>query len=402
MENVSVEQALELISQQVRKVDRKEKRNLSDALGFVIAETVYAPISNPPFDRSPIDGYAIRANDSIGASKETPISLTVVEEIDAGQYSERMIQPGEAVRIMTGAPIPKGCDCCIRQESTDYGEETVQIYQEMKEHENYCDRGEDIQRGNLLIEEGTKLSFVEIGILSSVGITEVLVYEKPRIALITTGDEVISPGEPLRPGKIYNSNLAMMKARFDELGYPFTIIETETDDAHALAKRLERLSKQVDVIITTGGVSVGKKDILHEALPMINAERIFWRVLLKPGTPTIFSMYKGTPILSLSGNPFGAMTNTELLVRPMLAILAQDTGLVPMRLTGKMEDEFLKESKGRRFIRAYYENGKVFLPRKGLHSSGVLSSMAGCNCVIDITPGTTQLLKGDEVTVVLL
>lgn len=402
MENVSVEQALELIRQQVSKIERKEKRNLSDALGFVLAETIYAPISNPPFDRSPIDGYAIRANDSIGASKETPVHLTVVEEIDAGQYSERIVLPGEAVRIMTGAPIPKGCDCCIRQECTNYGEETVEIYQEMKEHENYCDRGEDIKEGNLLVEEGTKLSFVEIGILSSVGITEVLVYEKPRIALITTGDEVIAPGEPLRPGKIYNSNLAMMKARFEELGYPFTFIESETDDAHALAKRLERLSTQVDAIITTGGVSVGKKDILHEALPILNAERIFWRVLLKPGTPTIFSMYKNTPILSLSGNPFGALTNTELLVRPMLAILAQDQDLVPMRLTGKMEDEFLKESKGRRFVRAYYKNGKVFLPQKGLHSSGVLSSMAGCNCVIDITPGTKQLLKGDMVTVVLL
>lgn len=401
MENVSVEQALELIHQQVKKVERKETRNLNDALGYVLAETIYAPMYNPPFDRSPIDGYALRAQDSIGASKETPVTLTVVEEIDAGQYTERFVQPGEAVRIMTGAPIPKGCDCCIRQECTDYGEETVQIYQEMKEHDNYCDCGEDIQKGNLLVEAGTKLSFVEIGILSSVGITEVTVYEKPKVALVTTGDEVIAPGEPLRPGKIYNSNLAMMKARFEELGYPFSIIECETDDANALAKRLERLSTQVDAIITTGGVSVGKKDILHESLPRINANRIFWRVLLKPGTPTIFSMYKKTPILSLSGNPFGALTNTELLVRPMLAILAQDTSLVPKRVTGKMEDEFLKESKGRRFVRAYYENGSVFLPQ-GLHSSGVLSSMVGCNCVIDITAGTKRLLKGDRVTVVLL
>ena len=402
MENVTVEQALQLISERVSKVDRKEMLNLSDALGYVLAETIYSPISNPPFDRSPIDGYALRAVDSIGASKETPVCLKVVEEIDAGQHSDRFIEPGEAVRIMTGAPIPKGCDCCIRQECTDYGEEIVQIYQELQPHENYCDQGEDIQQGNLLVQEGTKLSFVEMGILASVGITEVEVYEKPRIALVTTGDEVIEPGEPLRPGKIYNSNLTMMKARFTELGHPLTIIESETDDAYALAKRLERLSTQVDVIITTGGVSVGKKDILHEALPIIGAERIFWRVLLKPGTPTIFSVYNGTPILSLSGNPFGALTNTELLVRPMLAILAQDEQLMPKRLSGEMEDDFIKESKGRRFVRACYENGRVFLSSKGLHSSGVLSSMAGCNCVIDIKPGTKQLLKGDKVTVVLL
>ncbi len=402
MEHVTVEQAVALIEERVSFIDRKKKLPLMEALGYVMAETVYAPFSNPPFDRAPIDGYALKAEDTKGATKECPVILTVVEEVDAGQYSERELQHGQAVRIMTGAPIPKGCDCCIRQESTNYGEDKVEIYQEMKSHENYCDLGEDVREGDLLVRDGVTLTFVELGILASLGITEVTVYDKPRLALVTTGDEVVTPGQPLGPGKIYNSNMTMMEARLKELGYPFCIIKSHGDDGKSLAKELMELANGVDAIVTTGGVSVGKKDILHDAIKEMKAERVFWKVLLKPGTPTIFSVYNSIPIVSLSGNPFGALTNTELLLRPMLATMANDKSLLPVRTTGVMEDEFLKESKGRRFIRAYYENHKVYLPKNGLHSSGVLSTMAGCNCVIDITPGTKQLLKGDEVTVVLL
>lgn len=401
MELVTVEEAVEFICSRVSPIKRTKKLPLMDSLGYILAETIYAPISNPPFDRSPIDGYALKAEDTVGAGKDSPVSLVVVEEVDAGHFTERVVQKGEAVRIMTGAPIPKGCDCCIRQESTDYGEEVVHIYEEMKVHDNYCDCGEDISEGALLLEAGEKLSFVELGILASVGIQMVSVYEKPRIALITTGDEVTSPGEKLLPGKIYNSNQTMLEARFLELGYPFVMIQSVSDDANELAKRLSLLADDVDCIITTGGVSVGKKDILHETLQVMGAERVFWKVRLKPGTPTIFSMYGNTPIISLSGNPFGALANTELLIRPMLAKMASDPFLAPVRVHGVMEDEFLKESKGRRFIRARFSNGKVYLP-SGLHSSGVLSTMARCNCMIDIQPGTKSLCKGDEVTVVLL
>lgn len=402
MENVTVEQAIEFIEDYVSLVDRKNVLPLTEALGYVIAETIYAPFSNPPFDRAPIDGYAVRSEDTKGASKECPVVLNVVEEVDAGQHTDRVVGKGEAVRIMTGAPIPQGCDCCIRQECTDYGEDRVKIYQEMKSHENYCDLGEDVKEGDLLVREGVILTFVELGILASLGITEVSVYDKPRLALVTTGDEVISPGQPLVPGKIYNSNLTMIEARLRELGIPFSIVKSHGDDGKSLAKELIELAKDVDAIITTGGVSVGKKDILHDAIKEMKAERIFWRVLLKPGTPTIFSVYGSVPILSLSGNPFGALTNVELLLRPMLAKMSGNKFMLPVRTSGIMKDEFLKESKGRRFVRAYYENHKVYLPKHGLHSSGVLSTMSGCNCLIDITPGTKQLLKGDEVTIVLL
>ena len=252
-----------------------------------------------------------------------------------------------------------------------------------------------------MIEKGTKLGYVEQAILASMGCAKVPVYKMPRIALLTTGDEVTTPGSELLPGKIYNSNQTMIAARMNEFGIRPVIIETIKDDPDVMAERLKEIAPDVDVVITTGGVSVGKKDIMHGALPKIGAERIFWRVMLKPGTPTIFSVYKGLPIISLSGNPFGAMANFELLVRPMLAKMMQDPSILPIRLQSKMADPFPKASRGRRFIRGIWKEGRVYMP-DGLHSSGVLSSLQGCNCMVDIKPGTDKLSEGDEVEIVLI
>lgn len=401
MEGVTVEKAVELILRCTVPIVRTEEVPLFEVSGRVIAQDMISQIDNPPFDRSPIDGYACRSADIRGASKDTPVLLSVIGEVDAGQYMESVVQSGQAVRIMTGAPVPKGCDCCIRQESTDYGESIVRIYEEVKPWGNYCYRGEDFKRGATLVKEGTKLSYAEAGILASMGSANAVVYQKPRIALLTTGDEVINPGEKLSPGKIYNSNQTMLAVRMREMGIVPFMAEAVPDEPASMAAALEKAAEEADIIITTGGVSVGKKDIMHEALPLMGAERIFWRVLLKPGTPTIFSVYKGIPIISLSGNPFGAAANFELLIRPMLAKMMHDKTLVPVRRTAIMADEFSKASHGRRFIRAICNNGRVYMPG-GLHSSGVLASLRGCNCMVDIQPGNKGLRPGDEVEVVLL
>lgn len=401
MEGVTVEKAVELILRCTAPIVRTEEVPLFEVSGRVIAQDMISQIDNPPFDRSPIDGYACRSADIRGASKDTPVLLSVIGEVDAGQYMESVVQSGQAVRIMTGAPVPKGCDCCIRQESTDYGESIVRIYEEVKPWGNYCYRGEDFKRGATLVKEGTKLSYAEAGILASMGSANAVVYQKPRIALLTTGDEVINPGEKLSPGKIYNSNQTMLAVRMREMGIVPFMAEAVPDEPASMAAALEKAAEEADIIITTGGVSVGKKDIMHEALPLMGAERIFWRVLLKPGTPTIFSVYKGIPIISLSGNPFGAAANFELLIRPMLAKMMHDKTLVPVRRTAIMADEFSKASHGRRFIRAIWNNGRVYMPG-GLHSSGVLASLRGCNCMVDIQPGNKGLRPGDEVEVVLL
>ncbi|MDO5336959.1 MAG: molybdopterin molybdotransferase MoeA [Eubacteriales bacterium] len=401
MEGVTVEKAAEVMRQYAAPIVRTEEVMLFDTPGRVLAQDMISQIDNPPFDRSPIDGYACRSKDIREASKQTPVLLSVIGEVDAGGYMETGVCSGQAVRIMTGAPVPEGCDCCVRQESTDYGENTVCIYEAVRPWGNYCYRGEDFKKGSLMVRKGTRLSYAEAGILASMGKERVLVYQKPKIALLTTGDEVVNPGEELAPGKIYNSNQTMLAVRMRELGIPPFMVQAVPDEPALMAAALKSAAEKADVIVTTGGVSVGKKDIMHEALPLLGAERIFWRVLLKPGTPTIFSVYKGIPIISLSGNPFGAAANFELLIRPMLAKMTHDETLLPVKRTARMADTFAKASPGRRFIRAICKDGRVYMP-EGLHSSGVLSSLSGCNCMVDIPSGNKGLWPGDEVQVVVL
>lgn len=401
MEGVTVEQAVELILEHVSAITDVEEVELLQALGRILARDMVTAFDNPPFDRSPVDGYACRAADVAGASKENPVTLTVTEEIDAGAYSEKEVKPGQAVRIMTGAAIPPGCDCCIRQEDTDYGEETVAVYCPQKKWGNYCFAGEDFKAGTVLLKKGTKLGYVEAAVLAGMGICRVPVYRLPRIALLTSGDEVVEPGRALPPGKIYNSNLTMLAARLMEFGIcPFYTAAVE-DDPAAMAEALCRTAKDADLVITTGAVSVGKKDIMHESLRQIGAKRIFWRVQVKPGMPTLFSVYQNVPIISLSGNPFGVAVTMELLIRPALHKMMQDDTLKLVRVKGVMADTFEKPVRGRRLVRAIYEDGSFRLP-SGLHSNGVLSSMAGCNCLIDMKPGTEAPVAGAGAEAILL
>lgn len=401
MNGVSVERAVEYILSKTAVIKAVENVGIMDAVGRILAEDLSAEMDQPPFHRSPIDGYACLSEDTVGADWKNPIVLKVVEEVDAGQYSRRVVKTGEAVRIMTGAPIPEGCDCCIRQEDTDYGETEVGIYQPADRHENFCRRGEDFKQGEVLLVRGTKITCIEVGILASMGLAAVPVFERPRVALITSGDELVSPGDKLPPGKIYNSNQYLLLARLRQWGLAPVICSHVADDVKQAAGMLKNAGETCDLVITTGGVSVGKKDIFHEALALAGAEKIFWRVLLKPGTPTIFSTLEQTPVISLSGNPFGALANFELLVRPALGKLTQDTTLQPVRSYGQLQDRFSGKGPGRRFIRARIDGDAVYLP-DGLHSSGVLGSMQSCNCMIDIPAGSGSLESGTEVEVVLL
>ncbi|MDO5424593.1 MAG: molybdopterin molybdotransferase MoeA [Eubacteriales bacterium] len=401
MEGVTVEQAVELILAHTPVIAETEEVGLLEASGRILARDMEAAFDNPPFDRSPVDGYACRTEDVAGASKECPARLTVVEEIDAGQFSRREVKAGEAVRIMTGAAVPAGCDCCIRQEDTDYGEETVEIYCPEKKWGNFCFAGEDFKKGTVLLRQGMRLGYVEAAVLAGMGVERVPVYRLPRVALLTSGDEVVEPGQVLSPGKIYNSNLTMLEARLMEFGVrPFCAKAVE-DDPAVMAEELCRAAKQADLIVTTGAVSVGKKDIMHESLGQIGAERVFWRVQVKPGMPTLFSVYKGIPVLSLSGNPFGVAVTVELLIRPMLQKMMRDESLGLVRVKGVMAEDFEKPIRGRRLVRAIWEDGVFRLPR-GLHSNGVLSSMAGCNCLIDAGPETGRLMEGCEAEAILL
>ncbi|MGL4605933.1 MAG: molybdopterin molybdotransferase MoeA [Eubacteriaceae bacterium] len=401
MIGVTIEKAIELILEKAEPVTTTEYISVLEANGRILVEDVFAPIDNPPFDRSPIDGYGVRGEDTMGATKENPVTLKVIDEICAGEFSEKAVSKNDAVRIMTGAPFPKGVNAAIMQEQTNYGEKEVAIYKEIKPYENYCYAGEDYKKGTILVEKNAKITYIEQGILSSAGFEQVRVWKKSQIALITTGDEMVVAGSPLTPGKIYNSNHMMLSARLQELGFSIAYAVHVVDDPNQVAKKIIEASQVADLIITTGGVSVGKKDVLHGTLEALEIEKVFWRIQIKPGTPALFSVYNERPIISLSGNPFAAIANMELLVRPALAKINRDPSLKTKTEKGRMADEFKKVSKRRRFIRGHFEKGEVTLGEQK-NSSGVIASMRGCNCMIDIPEGNKGLKIGDEVCVVLL
>ena len=394
---ISLEQAVELITGKLSPLGSETLPALQ-ALGRTLADHVTAPIDQPPFDRSPLDGYALRSADIAGADRDHPICLPVVDTLYAGDEAKSPLLPGQAIRIMTGAMLPQGCDCVLRQEDTDRGN-PVSIYASLPPYKNYVYQGEDYRTGSLLLSAGTRLDAAALGVLASAGITEVAVRRRPKVGLLTTGDEVVEAGQPLPPGKIYGSNGALLTARLTELGMT-SFCRHAADSPAAVAEAMEGMLEDCDLLITTGGVSVGDKDIFHQALPLLGAERVFWKVDLKPGTPAMFSRYNGKPILSLSGNPFAAFTTFELLAQPLLAALAGEPHLLPRRQQAILTTPYDKPSPRRRFLRGQYENGQVTLPVG--HSSGQLASLVGCNCLVELPAGTPPVDAGQAIQVWLL
>lgn len=392
MEGIEFEQAIELLTANVAVIDETEEVSLIESVGRVAAQDYFATIDNPPFDRSPLDGYALKSND-------TPGKFKVVGEECAGDFFDGEINSGEALRIMTGAAMPKGSDCVIRQEDVTFDGENILVNQKLNHHENYCFAGEDIKSGSQIISKGTKLTAAHVAVLASQGVPIVKVYRRPKIALASTGDELIQPHEKLSAGKIYNSNIYLLASRLIELGFEPKILYNLPDDVDTCAEKILAIRDEIDLLITTGGVSVGKKDIMHDVVRKIG-ERIFWRVLMKPGAPVIGWKCGKFLGVALSGNPFAAYATFELLTRPVLAKLSRRAEILYSRSRGILADDFPKKSFGRRFIRARFDGEKIFLPNR--HESGSLYSAVNCNCLVDIPAGSDALKSGAEVEIILL
>lgn len=377
-----------------------ESRPLLEALGCVLAENAVSQTDQPPFPRSPLDGYALLSSDSAGASRERPVTLKVIDRVCAGDTADVKVTPGAAVRIMTGGMLPEGCDCVIRQEDTDYGEDFVNIYTYANEFDNYCRQGEDFKAGDVLIPRGTKINASAVSVLACAGFGSVRVSRKPRVFVISTGDELVAPGEPLPKGKIYNSNLFYITSRLSELGAAITGVLTSGDDRAQITSALLEAVKTSDLVITTGGVSVGQKDLMPAATKELGAELVFHGVAMKPGSPVLYTRLAGVPVLSLSGNPFASAVTFELFARKLLAKFMGDDTIPMRRVNAVLASDFLKPSPGRRLIRGVFSDGQVSL--SGGHSSGQIHSMVGCNCFVDIPAGTALLSAGDAVSVLLM
>lgn len=401
MVGISLEEAIKELKGHAKRHLETEYIPLEKANGRILGRDYVAPISNPPFDRSPLDGYAFKAISSTGATKESPVKLKVIGEVCAGEWFEGIVEAGEAVHIMTGAPIPKGCDCVLRKEDTDEGEEKVAIYKELTPYSNYCFEGEDIKVGTPLFKEGERLSPITLGVLASMGIKEVEVRRKLKIGLLCTGDELVPLGMPLTKGKIYNTNEIMLRTKMEALGVEVLVLQMINDAPEEVAKVLVKHWDKVDLMVTTGGVSVGKKDIMHEVIELIGASRLFWRIAIQPGTPVLAATYKDKLMVGLSGNPFAALVNFEVIIRPLLAYMIGDDKITPICTRAIMGTPFNKKSIKRRFIRVAYKDGNVWINHTN-HASGALYTMSLCNALVDIPAGTECIKEGEEVKILLL
>ena len=401
MQDIELEQAVEILLAHASPVTETEDVPLLDAVGRVAAEDIKAGFDNPPFDRSPLDGYTFAAASTRMATAESPVTLRVVAEECAGDFFAGTVGAGECVRIMTGGAIPQGCDCVVRQEDVREDGDAIRVPFTSKPYENYCYAGEDIKKGTVILRQGQIIRAAQIAVLASEGHATVRVHRRVRVAVASTGDELLQPGEPLRPGKIYNSNLYLLAGRLKELGAEVTVVGSVPDDVERATEVIASYADKVDVFLTSGGVSVGKKDIMHGVVPALGAERLFWRVCMKPGAPAIAYTRGRLLGIALSGNPFAAFATFELMAKPALLRIAGQTDVMPARRRAVLADAFPKECLGRRFLRARMEaDGRVSLPDQ--HESGSLFSAAGCDAFVDVPAGTKPLAAGTEVEVVIL
>lgn len=393
---ISLEQALDILKDYITP-GKTERKSLEECLGLVLAEDVMAQLDMPPFSRSAQDGYAFRSKDSEGASKEQPVRLKVTGKIYAGDFPKKEVNPGEAIRIMTGAMIPAGADCVLRQEDTDEGEEIVQIYKETEAGCSICFKGEEYKKGHILLRAGTKIDAAALAVASGNGIMELPVYARVKAAIVSSGSEVVEPGTPLTPGKIYNTNTIYLKARLKQLGANVVMTRTVGDELGIMREALNEAASQSELVVTTGGVSVGQKDLTEEALLSIGAKILFHGIAVKPGMPTLAAEKNGVLFLGLSGNPFSAAIPFEMFVREILAVKMGDPDLKLRKETLTAVTGFSKDSRKRRFLRGKADGKEVWLPDQ--QANGQMRSMVGCNCLIDIPAGSGPVKAGDRVEV---
>ncbi len=396
-----VEDAIRAITDGLSSITQSELVSLKNSSGRILSEDITAPISVPSFPKSAMDGYAVRSEDIAAASSDNPVKLKVIASIMAGDRIPESVKTSTdvsntAVRIMTGGIVPDAYDTVIRQEDTDYGEDIVSIRKSQASFVNYCKVGEDVKEGALVLKRGTFIGRAEAGIIASLGIFEVNVLRKIRVSLISTGSEIVDVGEPLSEAKIYNNISYMIGASISKpsFEYAYTCVP---DDIEKITEAIRSAESSSDIVITTGGVSVGKKDFLPETIEAVGAVKKFSCINIKPGSPTIGANLNGTVLLCLSGNPYAAVANFDLYFGNIIAAITGCDAFVPSREKAILRSEFRKPSNVRRLVRAYVRSGEVTILNKHQESS-VLSSFLGANCYIDIPCGT-NINEGDTVDI---
>jgi molybdopterin molybdotransferase len=373
-----------------------EEVPLGEALGRVLAEDIVSPIDVPPFDRATVDGYAVRAQDTFMASESEPVRLKVLGEIHAGEEPSIKLAPGTAVYVSTGAPLPEGADAVIQFEDVDRDGDLVIIYKPAYPTLGVMKAGADIPKGELVLEKGRKLGFKETALLSALGFPRVKVYAKPKVAVISTGNEVIPPGEELKPGKIYDINGRAITDAIRELGGEACFLGIAKDDEKSLANLLLKGLAECDMVIISGGASGGMRDLTSSVIERIGRVYIHG-IAIQPGKPTIIGVVDGKPVFGLPGYPTSCLTNFTLLVAPLLRrLIGRETEI---RKVKKKLAHKVFSVKGRRQFLPVKIEGETAVPI--LKGSGAVTSFVDADGFIEV-PETVEILEaGEEVEVTL-
>ena len=405
VEGVSAREASQII---LRHVDREPALRvpLDDALGSVLADDVVSQVDVPAFANAAMDGYAVRAADVRGATAERPVRLRVTGETAAGAAPAGPVGAGECVRIFTGARVPEGADSVIRQEDTDQASPLVTITSDRDAGANVRPAGEDIRRGETVLRAGTRLGAAELGVLASVGRAHPLVYRRPRVAILVTGDELadVDQTEEIISGrKVASSNSHTLAAMVRQAGGEPVMLGIAADDPVSIRKRIGA-AFDCDLLVTTGGVSVGAHDHLCDVIASLGATLEFWRIRMRPGAPVGFAMLGEIPWIGLPGNPVSAMVAFELLVRPAMRKLMGHAAYFRRGVTVRLAEPVTLKARLQHFLRAVVtEMGETLEARlAGPQGSGVLMSMVRANALLVLPEGQLETPTGAEAMAILL
>lgn len=409
---LSVEEAREKVLERITRLE-PETVAVLESLGCVLATDVVSDIDVAPFDNSAMDGYAVRASDTSGATEESPVVLDVVDHIAAGAVPRATVGPGQASRIMTGAPAPGGADAVVMVEVTEALTEggstggTVAIKRPVAAGENIRLRGEDVKVGETVLRAGEIVNAASIGLMAALGVSEVDVYRRPNVGIVSTGDELVEITEKPGPGKIRNSNSYSLAAQVLAAGgipHQLGIARDNEADTRALLSR----ASEFDLMITTGGVSMGDFDVVKSVLEEIG-QLDFWKVAMRPGAPQTYGTIDGTPFFGLPGNPTSTMVGFELFVRPVVRKMRGFGKLTRPRVSAVLAEDTKKKSDRRYFLRGIVEPiespgaGPRYSARlSGAQSSAMLTAMHRANCLIALPEGTSFVPAGSVVECIRL
>lgn len=399
---ISVDEALKRILEAISPLGL-EKVNILDALGRVIGEDIHAGRAIPPKDNSAMDGYALRAADTLGTSPEKPVILDVVEDIPAGSIPRKRIEPGQAARIMTGAPLPEGADAVIRMEETRKEGDRVALLAKAKKGQNIRHEGEDVRQGEKVISRGDIIRAAEVGMLASLGRSFLLVHQRPLVAIIATGDELADIDEVPSPWKIVSSNSYSLAALVRECGgIPLQVGIAKDRREDLLAKF--RSALRADLILSSGGVSVGDYDLVKEIMNGVGNRMKFWQVAMTPGRPLAFGSLGDVPTIGLPGTPASVMVCFEQFIRPAIRKMLGHRNLFRRIVWASLGEDLEKKKEIRQFIQARIcRDGENYtVVTTGKRGSGILKSMVRSNGLIILPEEATAVRNGSMVKVQLL